>query len=273
MNLGNYQCRARNEQGEATSQASFQVIAHGAILADTQHPKSWQRIQEIEAPKPAIEEIEPEPPAAPRFIEPLQQLERIEGQPAYFQTRVEPATDNRLQVQWFKDGAPLQNSNKHALTYDFGLVALSISYTIANDAGIYSVVARNDLGENQVQGKLSVTSVDGILAEVQHQESWRRIQELEAPKKAPEELADIKHDAPQFLLQLNSIEDLIEGQPAHFEARYEPIADPKLRVYWLHNGRPLPASNKIAMRNDFGLCSLDFHYVLEQVSFCIYIEI
>lgn len=179
---------------------------------------------------------------------------------------MEPSTDTRLQIQWFKDGQPLQNSNRHALTHDFGLVALSIGYTVSNDQGQYTCVARNDQGEAECSGQLTVAPLDSILSDVQHQESWRRIQEIEAPKPETEPVPESEFEAPSFVLQLQNIDDLIEGQPAHFEAQYEPFNDPNLRVYWLHNGRPLPASNKHAIRNDFGLCSLDFHYVLSQVS-------
>lgn len=98
---GEYACVARNSQGEARSTTLLQIAGRGSILDDTQHPESWQRIQELEAPKPQADEPIPDAPAAPAFIEPLQNLERREGQPAYFQTRVEPATDNRLQVQEF----------------------------------------------------------------------------------------------------------------------------------------------------------------------------
>ena len=96
----------------------------------------------------------------------------------------------------------------------------------------------------------------------QHEQSWQRIKELEMPKEKPEEAAEVEHGPPRFTQQLNSQTDLIEGQPAHFEAQVEPIADPTLRIEWFHNNNPLAASNRFAMRNDFGLVTLDIHYVL-----------
>lgn len=106
---------------------------------DPQHETSWQIIQELEAPKPAPPEMEPAPKEAPQFIEQLQNLERIEGQPAHFQTRVTPVNDNQLRVQWFKDGQPLGDSNRFMFTNDFGLIALDLMHTVANDAGTYAV--------------------------------------------------------------------------------------------------------------------------------------
>lgn len=75
----------------------------------------------------------------------------------------------------------------------------------------------------------------------------------------------MEHGPPRFVQQLNSVSGLVEGQPAHFEAQVEPIHDPRLRITWFHNGRPLAMSNRFAFRNDFGLVTFDIHYVLAQV--------
>jgi hypothetical protein len=167
-------------------------------------------------------------------------------------------------VVWLKDGQPLGNSNRHRFTNDFGLVALDISYVLANDAGQYTVVAQNEAGQAQVDGQLSVETVASIIGDTQHEASWQRIQQIEAPKEVPEEAPDAQFDPPRFVQQLNSVPELVEGQPAHFEASVTPVADPRLRVQWFHNGRPLAASNRVAYRNDFGLVTLDIAYVLPQ---------
>uniref|UniRef100_A0A914H0K8 Ig-like domain-containing protein n=1 Tax=Globodera rostochiensis TaxID=31243 RepID=A0A914H0K8_GLORO len=247
---GEYTCVARSELG--------------SLFTDPQHEQSWQRIQELEAPKEVAPEAEPLAPEAPAFAGQLQSLERVEGQPAHFETRVTPVNDNKLRVQWFKDGQPLADSNRFAFTKDFGLIALDFLHTQAHDSGTYTVVATNEQGEARAEGSLTVQPVDSILGDTQHEQSWQRIQELEAPRPGPEEAPLAEHAAPRFTQPLNSQTDLIEGQPAHFEAQVEPIADPRLRLQWFHNGRPLPMSNRISMRNDFGLVTLDIHYVLAQ---------
>ena len=142
---------------------------------------------------------------------------------------------------------------------------MDITYTQANDAGTYTVVASNEAGQAQVDGQLSVETVASILGDTQHAQSWARIQEIEAPRLLPEEASDVEHEAPRFVQQLNSAPDVIEGQPVHFEALVEPISDPNLKIQWFHNGRPLAASNRVAYRNDFGLVTLDIRYVLPQV--------
>jgi hypothetical protein len=109
------------------------------IYLDPQHEESWLKIQAMEAPKEAPPEMEAPPSEAPQFIEQLQSLERIEGQPAHFQTRVTPVNDNQLRIQWLKDGLPLGDSNRFAFTNDFGLIALDLLHTVATDAGTYTV--------------------------------------------------------------------------------------------------------------------------------------
>lgn len=37
---------------------------------------------------------------------------------------------------------------------------------------------------------------------------------------------------PRFLTHIQSLGDLYEGQPAHFEATVEPIDDPDLKIQW-----------------------------------------
>ncbi|TKR69858.1 hypothetical protein L596_021954 [Steinernema carpocapsae] len=263
QDAGTYTAVARNELGEAQTQASFNVISHGTIFGDVQHPNSWQKIQEIEAPKAGPEEPAPVVFGPPK-VEPMESLERIEGQPAHFETRVTPTNDPKLQIMWFKDGAPLQNSNRFAHTHDFGYVSLDLAYTLPNDTGIYTVMAKNEHGEDSAQANLSVGDNPNIISDVQHETSWQKIQIIEAPKAAPEAAPEVAHGPPKFTQQLNSVTDLVEGQPAHFEAMYQPINDPKLKIQWFHNGRPLGMSNRMGMRNDFGLATLDIKYVLGQ---------
>ena len=52
----------------------------------------------------------------------------------------------------------------------------------------------------------------------------------------------------------------MEGTPAHFEAKLVPIGDPKLRVDWLKNGKPIQASNRMSSLHDFGFVALDLKY-------------
>lgn len=261
---GEWTCIASNSLGNAQSSVAFKIISKKVICSESQHPESLQRIREIEAPKEVVSETLELKPSAPKFLQPMGIIERVEGQPAHFETRVTPINDSKMRIQWFKDGASLLNSNRFHHTSDFGFIGLDISYTVPEDAGIYMVVATNEQGQDQADGQLFVETRSAIVGDTQHESSWQKIQALEQPKKKPEEALESSHGPPHFIQPLNSNENLIEGQPAHFEAQYKPINDPKLAVLWFHNGRPLAASSRISMRSEFGLVTLDIHYVLPE---------
>lgn len=71
-----------------------------------------------------------------------------------------------------------------------------------------------------------------ILGDVQNERSWQKIQAIEQPKLKPEALPDVVYGPPHFVKQLNSNLDLIEGQPVHFEAAFEPIKDSNIVLTW-----------------------------------------
>ncbi|PIO69613.1 immunoglobulin I-set domain protein, partial [Teladorsagia circumcincta] len=217
---------------------------------------------ELEAPKIQPEEAPEKEHDKPQFLEPMESLERIEFQPAHFETRLQPVADPNMVVQWYKDGRPLHNGNRFKLTSDFGYVALDIAHTIPEDSGVYAVKAINKKGEESVEARLAVRANADILSDPQHDKSWQKIQQLEAPRAPGEEAPEVKFGPPKWTRQLNSCEDVIEGQPAHFEAQFEPFAHPQTTVQWFLNGKPLSASSRRILRNDFGLATLDLQYVL-----------
>jgi hypothetical protein len=120
----------------------------------------------------------------------------------------------------------LPDASKLRRTFDFGLITLDISHTVASDAGTYSVVAQNEQGTAQVDGQLTVEPLGTLLLDPVNQASWQKVQLLEAPKEAAPEEADVEYGPPHFTSQLQSVGDLVEGQPAHFEANVVPINDP-----------------------------------------------
>lgn len=67
--------------------------------------------------------------------------------------------------------------------------------------------------------------------------------DLPHPQEAPAE--DFKPQPPKFITQIQPLDNLQEGDSAHFECRLEPTNDPKLRVEWYHNGKPLKSGNWI----------------------------
>lgn len=59
---------------------------------------------------------------------------------------------------------------------EFGLVTLDIRYVLPEDIGEFRCLARNVEGEDQTSSSLQCQTRATILAEIQHPESWRRIQ-------------------------------------------------------------------------------------------------
>ena len=96
---GVYTCRAYNLHGEATTSATVKVLGYEKILSNVQHPTSWQRIQELEAPR-IIEEIdEVIIKEKPIFITQLESVENVfEGHPIHLEATFQPARDPDLKV-------------------------------------------------------------------------------------------------------------------------------------------------------------------------------
>lgn len=95
----------------------------------------------------------------PRFLGPLKGTNKIvEGQRAHFEARVEPQSDLTMQIEWYFNGRPIQTANRIQTYHDFGYVALDIMSVREEDAGTYTVVARNALGEAQATASMVVES-------------------------------------------------------------------------------------------------------------------
>ena len=57
-----------------------------------------------------------------------------------------------------------------------------------------------------------------------------------------------------------TVENLQDGDSAHFECQLEPVGDPDMTVEWFHNGAPLRHSSRIKAVSDFGYVLLDIAY-------------
>lgn len=69
-----------------------------------------------------------------------------------------------------------------------------------------------------------------------------------------------KGQKPQFTTQIQSIDNLKEGQSAHFECTLVPVGDPNMKVEWFHNGEPIRHSSRIKHVSDFGYVVMDISY-------------
>lgn len=113
---------------------------------------------------------------------------------------------------------------------------------------------------------LLILGKQAILSQTHHPSSVQKISALEAPKPVRPEEAELRHGAPQFVLDLKDIQDLREGEFVHVECQVTPNSDPTLRVEWYANGMPLQTGHRFQTTSDFGFCCLNILYVYPEDS-------
>ncbi|KAK0072000.1 hypothetical protein PV325_012046, partial [Microctonus aethiopoides] len=146
-------------------------------------------------------------PRKPSFSKPMEDVHLIAGEPLMLEARV--VAFPSPEVQWFKDGLPLRPSQDIEFINDpNGLMGLSIIKAKASDAGVYSLVVNNKLGE--ITGTATV--------------------EVEKKEKKPEFLATLQPMT------------VVEGFPAKMEVKI--IGKPPPIVQWTYNGVEIVADGK-----------------------------
>lgn len=95
-----------------------------------------------------------------------------------------------------------------------------------------------------------------------------KIQTLEDSliRQKDEKVTEEKGKAPVFTVPLSNIDSLREGENAHFEARLIPTDDPKLKVEWFWNGKPLKTGSRFRTFCDFGFVILEISPVYPEDS-------
>lgn len=159
--IGTYTCRAYNALGQATTSANLTVISKKDISLDSQHPGGLQKIQHLEDSSKYTRRTEEDTfiTQQPKFLGPLKGTTKIvEGQRAHFEARVEPQSDLSMTIEWYHNGQPITAANRIQTYHDFGYVALDIHSVRAEDAGVYTVIARNKSGDAQVATQMVVES-------------------------------------------------------------------------------------------------------------------
>lgn len=234
--------------GQAVTSASVLVESKKGLILDSQLPddmrdSSIYKIQQLESV--SIHNFIPDsgpvgPTQAPRFTSTAHDVDVKEGGMAHFELRFEPANDNTVKIEWFHNGRPIDVGSRFTRINDFGFIILEIKDIQGRDAGIYTCVARNSLGEARSDVNLRVETFKNVVFDSSQPASLRKLQELEQqmesshiPAFIPPDLPDI---APRFISQLEHRVELVEGDMAHFEARIEPT---NALVEWFRNGKPI----------------------------------
>ncbi|UMM33610.1 hypothetical protein L5515_007025 [Caenorhabditis briggsae] len=260
---GEYTFRVTNRNGDASTSTSFQVSESSGLILQPQNEQKARAVETLEENlRRRPEEVEQElKEATPVFIEPLSApVETEEGGRAHFTARYEPVNDNQLQVQWYHDGRPLKNGSRIKTINSFGYVVLEISPTYPEDNGEYTCRAVNRVGEAVTSTKLTCSPKEGIISATQLPErmanAGRRIAEIEAPRPAVPDAPDADHGPPKFTSALAGPPELQEGQQAHLECQVTPVADPRLKIEWFHDGQPVKHTNRMKVIHDFGFVVL-----------------
>lgn len=107
----------------------FFFLANSNITGDLGYPEQKRHIEQTEALEKSYqqhknqeyESVAPESVAPPQFKTPIKDQQNIkEGGFAHFEARLEPLGDSTLQVEWLKDGKPVEASTyKLIVTFFF----------------------------------------------------------------------------------------------------------------------------------------------------------
>ncbi|XP_018337981.1 PREDICTED: titin isoform X9 [Trachymyrmex septentrionalis] len=260
--VGVYTCRAYNRAGEAHTTAQLSVISKNDVIYDSQHPTGLQKIQSLEDSSRYSRQVQEETQItqAPRFLGNLKGTNKIvEGQRAHFEARVEPQSDLSMKIEWYHNGKPITAANRIQTYHDFGYVSIDILQVRPEDAGTYTVVARNSRGEARLSATMTVETRSSIDTSSMHRGTYEKTQRLEDSKFVEPQyhIEEISKSKPIFIQPLSDPKPVSEGKNIHLECRLEPMGDPTMRVEWFQNGRPVTVGSRFRTYYDFGFVALD----------------
>lgn len=258
---GEYTVRATNHLGSAHTSACVRVIGRSDVITETQNEDALEQIQMLEDSsrhrRHVTEDITIVQP--PQFTRPLHNLETIEGTNIHLECRLQPVGDPNMRVDWFVNGRPVKTGHRFKPAYDFDYVALDLLSVYPEDSGVYTCQARNQLGEAVTSCSVKIIAKKDLILESQHPSGLEKIQFLEDASryKRTEVTDEVIKMKPRFTTKPKSLDNMREGQHAHFECKLEPVTDSNLKVEWYKNGRPITVGHRFRPIHDFGYVALD----------------
>lgn len=107
---GVYTCRASNVLGEAVTSGNLGVQARKSIYLESQHEDALGRLHRLEDrsrhQRPSVpDDVVTQ---APMFTQPIKDVHVAESQAAHFEGRLIPVGDDKLKVEWLRNGVPIE---------------------------------------------------------------------------------------------------------------------------------------------------------------------
>lgn len=86
------------------------IIARQSIYLESQHEDALGRLAQLENANRYQRQsiIEDTVTQAPVFTQPMRDITTIESQAAHFEARLIPVGDDKLKVEWLRNGIPIQ---------------------------------------------------------------------------------------------------------------------------------------------------------------------
>lgn len=266
---GIFTCKATNSKGSATTSGSLRCTGAKSMYFETQHPQGLSGLEAVQETDDALanKHVRPSRPEkeypAPVWIVPVQpEFHLKENQALHLEGQVEPKDDPNLKIEWYFNGFVLAHGSRFKMTNEFGFVTLDLLDVYERDQGIYTCKATNWKGEAFTSTTVYCIGKENIVERTQHPkgaEGLETIQNLEDSLRKPEDKQDQPESgqAPRFTSEFITIENISEGQIAHYEATLVPLGDQSMNIEWFYNGTVLEASHRFKTVYAFGTVVLE----------------
>ncbi|XP_046833263.1 uncharacterized protein LOC124430549 isoform X3 [Vespa crabro] len=173
----------------------------------------------------------------PYFLTPLSNAMARAGQRVKLECE---ATGNPIpRLSWTHDGKPIDETIHTKIQTESGRTSLIISEAFPKDAGCYTVIAKNDVGEASVSCNVSVKG--------------RLPRETSDSEFA---CSDMEPTEPKIQLRLKDHE-VLEGHTVRLDCVI--VGQPEPEVIWYHNDKPVKESADFQLLFQGDKCSLIIH--------------
>lgn len=121
---------------------------------------SGEKLKELE--RGPVNEAPPQEAVSrtpPKFITQIESATVEENETVRFQCQVEPKTDDKLRIEWYRNGKLIPAGHRYRTVFDMGFVSMEILYVYSEDSGEYVCKAINDYGEDTTRAFISCKSL------------------------------------------------------------------------------------------------------------------